>query len=169
MITRQQARDLTSKILSFATVPEIEVGIVSGHRAHLRFARNAATTSGVSDVTTLNITAWKGGPTALVEYSNEGDYIATHWLPTKDKSSGVTGAEFADGYGYDARVLPRKNALLTTSFTGLKNYGREFGDLVKDAEAMKRFGNTMAIWDLKAMKPTKILSASNSELTICRV
>src|SRR5215467_8214217 len=27
----------------------------------------------------------KGGPTALVEYSNEGDYIATHWLPTKNQ------------------------------------------------------------------------------------
>src|SRR3954453_14223379 len=43
----------------------------------------------------------KSGKTALVEYSNEGDYIATHWLPTKDKSLGVAGAEFADGYGYD--------------------------------------------------------------------
>src|SRR6516165_9074585 len=26
----------------------------------------------------------KGGTTALVEYSNEGNYIATHWLPTKE-------------------------------------------------------------------------------------
>ena len=25
-----------------------------------------------------------GGRTALVEYSNDGDYIATHWLPTKE-------------------------------------------------------------------------------------
>jgi selenium-binding protein 1 len=28
-------------------------------------------------------------------------------------------------YGYDARVLPRKNALLTTSFTGWKKFGKE--------------------------------------------
>src|SRR6266498_2547881 len=60
----------------------------------------------------------KGGRTALVEYSNEGDYIATHWLPTKDAPQGAMGAEFADGYNYDARVLPRKNALLSSSFTG---------------------------------------------------
>jgi len=58
------------------------------------------------------------GRTALVEYSNEGHYIATHWMPTKDESPKVTGTEFADGYCYDARVLPRKNVLLTTSFTG---------------------------------------------------
>src|SRR5262245_5858537 len=43
----------------------------------------------------------KGGRTALVEYSNGGDYIATHWLPTKETAN-VAGAEFADGYGYDA-------------------------------------------------------------------
>jgi methanethiol oxidase len=59
----------------------------------------------------------KGGRTALVEYNNEGDYIATHWLPAKE-TLGLPGAEFADGYGYDARVLPRKNVLMTTSFTG---------------------------------------------------
>src|SRR5712672_266515 len=82
----------------------------------------------------------KGGRTALVEYSNEGDYITTHWLPTKAEPRGATGAEFADGYGYDARVLPRKNLLLTSSFAGWKNYTRDFGDLVKDPEAMKQFG-----------------------------
>src|SRR5260370_39194643 len=39
----------------------------------------------------------KQGRTALVEFSNEGNYIATHWLPTKD-TAGIAGAEFADGY-----------------------------------------------------------------------
>src|SRR5678815_3488548 len=50
-----------------------------------------------------------GGRTALVEYSNSGEYITTHWMPTKEESRGAEGAEWADGYGYDARVLPRKN------------------------------------------------------------
>src|SRR5678809_678013 len=90
----------------------------------------------------------KTGRTALVEYSNEGQYIATHWMPTKDASCNVTGAEFADGYCYDARVLPRKNVLLTTSFTGWNNYMRSFGDLAKDADAMKKFGNTMVVLSL---------------------
>lgn len=39
----------------------------------------------------------KGGRTALVKFSNEGDYIATHWMPTKATST-LPGAEFADGY-----------------------------------------------------------------------
>ena len=82
----------------------------------------------------------KGGRTALVEYGNDGNYIATHWLPTKEDARGAAGAEFADGYGYDARVLPRKNALLTSSFTGWNNYTTDFGKLTADPEAMKHFG-----------------------------
>lgn len=107
----------------------------------------------------------KGGRTALVEYSNDGDYIATHWLPTKE-TAGVVGAEFADGYGYDARVLPRKNALLTTSFTGWKNYTREFGDMVKDPEAMKQFGGSMVLWDFHTRQPKKVFNVAGAPLEI---
>jgi selenium-binding protein 1 len=107
----------------------------------------------------------KGGRTALVEFSNEGNYIATHWLPTKG-ASGVAGAEFADGYGYDARVLPRKNALLTSSFTGWKNYMRNFGDLAKDAEAMKRFGATMVLWDFHTRQPKQVFQVPGAPLEI---
>jgi selenium-binding protein 1 len=106
-----------------------------------------------------------GGRTALVEYSNEGDYIATHWLPTKD-AAGVEGAQFADGYGYDARVLPRKNALLTSSFTGWKNYMRTFGELAKDAEAMKQMGGSMVLWDFHTRQPKKIFSVPGAPLEI---
>src|SRR6266478_3920747 len=98
----------------------------------------------------------KGGRTALVEYGNDGNYIATHWLPTKDDARSVANANFADGYGYDARVLPRKNALLTSSFTGLNNYMRDFGKLTADPEAMKHFGSTMVMWDFHARQPKKV-------------
>jgi selenium-binding protein 1 len=108
----------------------------------------------------------KEGRTALVEYSNEGDYIATHWLPTKDLARGVAGAQFADGYGYDARVLPRKNALLTTSFTGWNNYTRAFGEVAKDPEALKRFGATMVLWDYHTRQPKKVFSVPGAPLEI---
>jgi selenium-binding protein 1 len=108
----------------------------------------------------------KGGRTALVEYSNEGDYIATHWLPTKAEPRGAAGAEFADGYCYDARALPRKNALLTTSFTGWKNYTRDFGDLVKDAEAMKQFGGSMVVWNFHTRQPKQVFSVPGAPLEI---
>ena len=108
----------------------------------------------------------KGGRTALVEYANDGNYITTHWLPTKDDAKGAANAQFADGYGYDARVLPRKNALLTSSFTGWNNYTMDFGKLTADPEAMKHFGNTMVMWDFHTRQPKKIFQVPGVPLEI---
>ena len=103
-----------------------------------------------------------GGRTALVEYNNSGDYIATHWIPTRP----VGGDVIADGYGYDVRVLPRRNVMLTSSFTGWNNYMMDFGRLLKDKEAMKRFGQTVTVWDFHARKPMKVLQVPGSPLEI---
>ncbi|MFN2508882.1 MAG: selenium-binding protein SBP56-related protein [Chthoniobacterales bacterium] len=108
----------------------------------------------------------KGGRTALVEYGNDGNYIATHWLPTKEDARGAAGAENADGYGYDARVLPRKNALLTSSFTGWKNYTTDFAKLTADAEAMKHFGSTMVMWNFHTRQPGKVFQVPGAPLEI---
>ena len=108
----------------------------------------------------------KAGQTALVEYGNDGNYIATHWMPTKEDARGAADAKFADGYGYDARVLPRKNALLTSSFTGWKNYMMGFAQVTADPEAMKRFGQTMVMWDFHTRQPKKVFQVPGAPLEI---
>jgi methanethiol oxidase len=108
-------------------------------------------------VQALSNTKDKGGVTGMALYSNKGEFIAAYPMPT-------TGG--GDGYGYDLAVNPRKNVLLTSSFTGYDNYMRPLGDVVKDAEAMKKFGNTMVAWDLKAMKPRKIFAVPGAPLEI---
>ena len=95
-----------------------------------------------------------GGRTALVEYANDGSYLRTIWMPA--------GAE----YGYDVRVNPHLNRMLTSSFTGKKNYMRPLGELLKDAEAMKQFGNTMVVWDFHARKPLQTLEVPGAPLEI---
>src|SRR6266542_2353841 len=104
-----------------------------------------------------------GGRTALVEFGND---ITTHWLPTKDDAQGAANANLADGYGYDARVLPRKNALLTSSFTGWNNYMMDFAKLTADAEAMKHFGSTMVMWDFHTRQPKKVFEVPGAPLEI---
>ena len=104
------------------------------------------------------------GTTALVEYSNEGKHIKTHWVPTSD--SDVEGAEFADGYGYDVRVLPRKNIILSSSFTGWSNYMMDFGKMLADEEAMKRFGQSVVMWDLHTKKPRKVFKVPGAPLEV---
>ncbi len=108
-----------------------------------------------------------GGRTAMVAYTNDGDYVATYWMPTDDALRGaVKTGKFADGYGYDARALPRRNVLVSSSFTGWNNYMMNLGKLMGDAEAMKRFGNTVVVWDLHTLQPKKILDVPGAPLEI---
>jgi selenium-binding protein 1 len=106
------------------------------------------------------------GQTALVEYTNEGDYIATHWLPTADQPRGARIETVADGYGYDVRALPRKNVMLTSSFTGWSNYMMDFGKMLQDKEAMQRFGQTVVVWNLHTRQPKKVLHVPGVPLEI---
>ena len=108
-------------------------------------------------VQALSNTKDKGGVTGMAVYNNKGELVTSYAMPTDGGG---------DGYGYDLAVNPKKNVLLTSSFTGYTNYMRSLGDLVKDAEAMKKFGNTMVAWDLKAMKPTKIFAVPGAPLEI---
>jgi selenium-binding protein 1 len=103
----------------------------------------------------------KGGVTGLAMYNNKGAFIAKYDLPT-----GTVGGVKGDGYGYDIAVNPAKNVMLTSSFTGWTNYMRSLNDVVKDPEAMKHFGSTAVVWDLKSMKPTQVLSVPGAPLEI---
>lgn len=105
----------------------------------------------------LSNTKDKGGVTGMALYNNKGEFVASYPMP-------IEGG--GDGYGYDLAVNPKKNVLLTSSFTGYANYMRPLGELVKDAEAMKRFGSTMVIWDLKAMKAKQVLKVPGAPLEI---
>ncbi|SHG81825.1 methanethiol oxidase [Ferrimonas marina] len=108
-----------------------------------------------------------GGQTGMVEYSNQGDYVATHWMPKEGALNGAnkTG-QFADGYGYDVRVLPRRNAMFTSSFTGWNNYMMGLGKMMADPEAMKQFGNTVVVWDLHTRQPKTILDVPGAPLEL---
>ncbi len=108
-----------------------------------------------------------GGRTGLAEYTNDGQFVAAHWMPTDGDLRGAdkTG-DYADGFGYDIRALPRRNMMLTSSFTGWSNYMMDFGQMLKDQEAMKRFGNTMVVWNLHTRKPKKVLDVPGAPLEI---
>jgi selenium-binding protein 1 len=102
-----------------------------------------------------------GGVTGLAVYNNRGDFVAKYDMPTST-IGGVQG----DGYGYDVAVNPARNLLLTSSFAGWQNYMRSLGEVVKDPEAMKHFGHTMVMWNLKSMQPTQVFDVPGAPLEI---
>ncbi len=112
-------------------------------------------------VQALSNTKDHGGVTGMVLFNNDGKIVERIPMPI-----GEVGGVKGDGYGYDIAINPAKNVMLTSSFTGWNNYMMDLGKLVKDAEAMKRFGNTMVAWDVKAMKPLKVFNVPGAPLEI---
>lgn len=112
-------------------------------------------------VQALSNTKDHGGVTGMALFNNRGDVVRKVDMPT-----GEVGGTKGDGYGYDIAINPAKNMMLTSSFAGWNNYMMDLGKLVQDAEAMKRFGNTMVAWDLKAMKPQQVFSVPGAPLEI---
>jgi len=94
------------------------------------------------------------GKTAFAEYSNAGHFIRVRWLPPDAV------------YGYDARVNANLNRMLTSSFTGHRNYMRPLAELLADPEAMKEFGSTMILWDFHARKPLQTFAVPGAPLEI---
>jgi selenium-binding protein 1 len=105
-------------------------------------------------ITALSNDKDHGGRTGIAEYNEDGKFVRAIWLP--DDAS----------YGYDARVEPRLNRMLTSSFTGWNNYMTDFAKVVSDPEAMKRFGSTMVVWDFHARKPIQTLAVPGAPLEI---
>jgi methanethiol oxidase len=88
------------------------------------------------------------GVTGLAIYNNWGDFLSAHPMPTNNGG---------DGYGYDVAINPEKNVILTSSFTGWKNYTSLLAQVV-----FSKFGNTMVMWNLKSMRPEQIFAVPTS-------
>ncbi|MBI1733191.1 MAG: selenium-binding protein [Gammaproteobacteria bacterium] len=118
-------------------------------------------------ITGLSNAQDRHGRTGMVEYNNAGEYVASYWMPTEENLGGATKAgRFADGYGYDVRALPRRNVMVTSSFTGWNNYMMNLGRLMADKEAMARFGNTAVVWNLHTRQPKTVLDVPGAPLEI---
>ncbi len=112
-------------------------------------------------VQALSNTKDHGGVTGMALFNNRGQLVQKIPMPT-----GELGGAKGDGYAYDIGINPAKNVMLTSSFTGWNNYMMDLGKLVKDGEAMKRFGNTMVRWDAKAMTPQQVFNVPGAPLEI---
>lgn len=63
MLTKEQARKITEKVLSYSTFPECEISVNSSERAFIRFALNDVTTSGFTVQQSMSISSVRDGKT----------------------------------------------------------------------------------------------------------
>jgi selenium-binding protein 1 len=94
----------------------------------------------------------KGGglPAGLAEYNNDGTFIRSLPMP-KDAP-----------YGYDVAINPKRNRMVTSSFTPPENYRKPLAKM-----DLKRFGNKLVVWDFRKRKPLQTLTTGLAPLE-CR-
>jgi len=73
MLTRDEAKKLTDKVLSYSTFPECEIAVQSSEDASIRFALNGITTSGYTIERSLFITSVKDGKTGVTSLDEFDD------------------------------------------------------------------------------------------------
>ena len=73
MLTREQAQKLTAKILSFSKFPDCYAAIAETETAHIRFANNGVTTSGLTFEREITISSTREGRTGTIRVSETGD------------------------------------------------------------------------------------------------
>jgi methanethiol oxidase len=105
-------------------------------------------------ITGLSNAADLGGRTGYAEFNNDGTLVRT--VPMPENAN----------YGYDLRINAHLNRMLSSSFSGHRNYMRKLPELLGDAEAMKQFGNTMVVWDFHARRPIQVLEVPGAPLEI---
>ena len=74
LLTEQEARELTQKLLSYVKADDALVTVGSEDYSHLRFAANAFTTSGARQNTNANVVVWidkKRGSSSINEVDDE--------------------------------------------------------------------------------------------------
>src|SRR5216683_2292387 len=85
------------------------------------------------------------------------DKLVTIDVNPKSKRYGKVISKISTGVRVEAHHM---------GFTDDRRYLWPLGELIKDAEAMKKFGSSMVLWNLKTMKPTKVFAVPGAPLEI---
>ncbi|NKC14742.1 MAG: selenium-binding protein [Gammaproteobacteria bacterium] len=106
------------------------------------------------------------GTGAVVEYSNAGDYLATHWMPHDGDLRGAQkSGEHASGHGFDIGLLARSAVIVTSSLEHGALLDLASGGLAVEAGEWAQATNVV-IWDLHSRKPRKVFDVPGAPLSV---
>lgn len=120
MLTREEAKKITDRALSFATTPDCSVTLISGENASIRFALNGITTSGYQVQQTLMITAIRDsrvGTTSTTEFDDaslrtavrNAAHLAEIGPPNPEVMEPLGPQKYADFENFDAATAAARN------------------------------------------------------------
>ncbi len=141
LLTEQQARDLTTKLLSYVKADDASVNVNSENYSHLRFAANAFTTSGSRENTQVGITVWidkKRGASTTNEIDDESLQAAVAQAETLARISPVD-REYLPTLGQQT-YRPVDGYAERTSNISLQERARVVNDVIASCEKARVIG-----------------------------
>ncbi len=92
MLTKEQARKLTERALSFSTFPECEISVNSSENAFIRFALNDVTTSGFTVEQAMSISSIRDGRTGSTRVDEFDDDALREAVRRTERLAGISPA-----------------------------------------------------------------------------
>lgn len=120
MLTREEAKKITDRALSFAATPDCSITLISAENASIRFALNGITTSGYQVQQELMITAIKDsrtGTTSITEFDDaslrtamrNAAHLAEIGPPNPEVVEPLGPQKYADSENFDAPTASARN------------------------------------------------------------
>lgn len=138
MLTREQAKKLAEKVLSFSTFPECDVSIGSSENASIRFALNGITTSGFTIGQSMSITSvrdGKSGSATVDEFDDKSlreavrrtEQLAILSPPNPERNSPIEPQKYSGAENYAGTTAAARNRAMIPHIRsiveGAKNSG----------------------------------------------
>ena len=101
MLTREEAKKITDRVLGFTTFPECAVSLRNSETSSIRFALNGVTTSGFQVVQSLSIQVTRDNKTGSISLSEFDDTSLRNAVKRAEQLSDLTppNPEFMPGLG----------------------------------------------------------------------
>jgi len=108
--------------------------------------------------------------TALVEYTNAGEYVATHYsAPSASAaSSGAETGKLPSGFGFDAAALLQRKLLVTTSLGSINPEGpsADAAAFRAPGASHRTFADSVVLWDMPSRTSQATLEIAGAPIAI---
>lgn len=135
LLTEKEAKEITDKILSYVKADDAQVSVSSEKTSHLRFARNAFSTSGNTVERAASITVWIKGKRGASSVSDFSDESLKAMVAQAEQTAEISPVdrEYLPTLGAQT-YKPSNGYVESTANLSLTNRAKSIGNILKSSE-----------------------------------
>lgn len=138
MLTREEAKKITDRVLSFVTLPECSLSLTSAENAFIRYALNGITTSGYQVEQALSIVVskeGKTGSTSVTEFDDKSlrdamrraEDLSAIAPPNPEETTPLEPQKYAAFENYDTGTASARNKEMIPAVTAVIEGAKQKG------------------------------------------